>query len=194
MRILIISLLLLSNTNFSVNLEGSASMSLEKRLAKKVIPINKNHEKRVISTLNKRMRKRETGEQWTKVNSLGYIGYYQFGKGALEATGYAHITVKEFIKDPNIWPPKDQEQAMNRLVKINTKLLNKYIEKYTGDTIKGIVVTKSGLLAAAHLAGAGSVKKRNGVIWFLCTKGTYDPEDAYGTKLSDYLSEFANLD
>ena len=40
-----------------------------------------------------------------------------------------------------------------------TSVLKKEIEKYEGTILNGIHVTESGILAAAHLGGAGSVKK-----------------------------------
>ena len=37
----------------------------------------------------------------------------------------------------------------------NKKRLQKYIDKFEGQEIDGMLVTESGLLAAAHLGGAG---------------------------------------
>jgi hypothetical protein len=41
-------------------------------------------------------------------------------------------------------------------------------------------------LAAAHLAGAGNVKK------YLRSRGAYAFEDAFGTSIEQYLREFAH--
>ena len=57
--------------------------------------------------------------------------------------------------------------------------------KYIGCTINGVKITKSGLLAAAHLSGAGNVKS------FL-NGGIDDFKDGNGTKLTTYLKEFSN--
>ena len=51
-----------------------------------------------------------------------------------------------------------QEKAFDALLSINKWELRKEIRKYAGKTIKGVEITESGLLAAAHLGGAGSVK------------------------------------
>jgi hypothetical protein len=53
-----------------------------------------------------------------------------------------------------------------------------------GTTINGTVITWSGLIAAAHLGGAGSVIK------YLNTNGNYDASDMNGTSISDYIREF----
>lgn len=128
---------------------------------------------------------RESSHRWNITNTLGYIGKYQFGKQALKAVGY-NISYKKFKADPYIFPEEHQEIAIRTLIDINSKTLEKHIYMYENSTIKGIFITKSGLLAAAHLAGAYNVKK------FLESKGTYDTKDKYGTKLTDYLNEFKN--
>jgi hypothetical protein len=54
-----------------------------------------------------------------------------------------------------------------------------------GKTINGIKVTESGILAAAHLSGAGNVKK------FLRSNGSLRFSDAYGATIQSYLKKFA---
>ena len=61
-------------------------------------------------------------------------------------------------------------------------------ERFFEKKINGIEITESGILAAAHLAGAGNVKK------FLRSNGTNCFSDAYGAKLSTYLRKFAGYD
>jgi hypothetical protein len=133
-----------------------------------------------------KLAERETKTNYRAVNSLGYIGIYQFGQAALKATGYSHITTEEFIANPDIWPPQEQEKAMTKLIKLNSKALDTIIKNNVGDTILGIEITKSGLLAAAHIAGTRGVKK------FIRTNGQYNPKDKYGTSLSTYLKDFAS--
>ncbi len=57
-----------------------------------------------------------------------------------------------------------------------------------GRRINGTKITESGILAAAHLAGAGSVKK------YLRSNGTKGFTDAYGTNIESYLKKFAGYD
>jgi hypothetical protein len=118
-------------------------------------------------------------------NRYGYIGKYQFGYITLKSCGYGYICYADFVKNPSIWSEEDQEKAMITLLSKNEGHLRKIIHKYNGEAIKGIVITKSGILAAAHLAGAGGVIK-----YF---KYGYNPKDAYGTRLEDYLIKFSGF-
>lgn len=122
------------------------------------------------------------------INLLGYCGEYQFGFEARKDVGFGHITLEEFRQNPEIWPKVDQDTAMVRYLKFNEEKLKKELLLIEQDSIfiKGILLTKSGLLAAAHLTGAGGVKK------FIETKGKLDFEDCLGTSISDYLSKFSN--
>ena len=55
-----------------------------------------------------------------------------------------------------------------------------------GKTVNGIKITESGILAAAHLSGAGNVKK------YLRSNGNYNMSDAYGSTIQHYMQQFAN--
>jgi hypothetical protein len=88
------------------------------------------------------------------VNRFGYLGKYQFGRKTLNAIGFENVSNREFLANPSI-----QEKAMLTLLKRNKHTLRKEIAKYSGKVINGIYITESGILAAAHLAGAGNVKK-----------------------------------
>lgn len=130
----------------------------------------------------------ESRNNWKIVNTLGYLGEWQFGYAARKQVGYGHITKSKFKRNPWIWPREHQEIALKRYLIQNQKTLirlNIYYQ-YLHSTIKGIYITKSGLLAASHLGGAGNV------IIFLNTKGENDFADANGTKISDYLQKFNN--
>lgn len=136
---------------------------------------------------------RESGNDWTVINSFNYLGEFQFGRSALERVGFGHITPKEFRKDPSIFPRELQIEALKALVLCNEIDLNRKIFKhidiryvdFIGKTINGIYITKGGLLAGMHLGGLGGVKS------FLITAGKVDPQDGYGTKVSDYIREFS---
>ena len=62
------------------------------------------------------------------------------------------------------------------------KKLKKYIDNFDGQIVHGILVTESGLLAAAHLGGQGSVKK-----WFRTGKVR---SDGNGVKITSYMEKF----
>jgi hypothetical protein len=119
---------------------------------------------------------RESGNRYNIVNKYGYMGKYQFGKSTLKGLGFK-ITQDEFLNSPYI-----QEKAMQALLEHNYKKLHKQIEKYCGQTINGVYITESGVLAAAHLAGQGNVKKffRRG----------FEFEDGFGTKMTTYMKQF----
>ena len=121
---------------------------------------------------------RESRNTYTAVNTYGYLGRYQFGRRTLKGLGIK-VTKEEFLNNPDI-----QEYAMHKLLVHNREKLSSIIEEYEGKVVHGIEITESGILAAAHLAGPSNVKK-------FFNKGR-EFSDGYGTKLSDYLVEFAD--
>lgn len=124
---------------------------------------------------------KESENKYKKVNSLGYLGKYQFGSETLKSIGI-HDTDK-FLRSP-----KMQEKAFVALLAKNKSILKDVIKKYDGKVIDGILITESGILAAAHLGGAGSVKK------FFRSNGKRYIKDAYGTSIRSYLKAFGGYD
>jgi hypothetical protein len=124
---------------------------------------------------------RESEGKYKKINSLGYLGKYQFGVETLKSVGVYDIA--SFLRSPKI-----QEKAFVALLEKNKWELQDVIEKYDGAIINGIKVTESGILAAAHLGGAGSVKR------FFKYKGKKFIKDAYGTSISSYMKAFGGYD
>lgn len=120
---------------------------------------------------------RESGNRYDITNTFGYMGKYQFGKSTLKGLGYT-VSRKEFLSNPEL-----QEEAMLSLLNHNKEKLQKYIDVYDGKTVNGIYITESGILAAAHLGGQGSVRRyfRNGKVF----------KDGYGTKITSYMDEFS---
>lgn len=122
---------------------------------------------------------RESSNRYDVVNNWGYMGKYQFGRATLNNLGYEKITNEQFLSNPKI-----QEEAMIKLLKSNQHILRREIRKYSGSSVHGVYITESGLLAAAHLAGPGNVKK------WLKRGGRF--RDGLGTDLVDYLQLFSN--
>ena len=120
---------------------------------------------------------RESSNRYDVVNGWGYMGKYQFGKRTLKNLGY-DISKKEFLNSPHI-----QEMAMLDLLSHNKKILQSYINQYSGVIVDGTKITESGILAAAHLAGPGNVKR-----YF---KKGKQFKDGNGTKLTSYLINFS---
>jgi len=123
---------------------------------------------------------KESGNRYDIVNRFGYMGKYQFGKRTLRGLGFK-MSREEFLNSPEI-----QEEAMYKLLQTNKKYLQKYINEYEGQIVHGVLVTESGLLAAAHLGGAGSVKK-----WFRTGKVR---KDGNGVKITTYMERFSGYD
>ena len=120
---------------------------------------------------------KESRNNYKVINTYGYMGRYQFGKATLKGLGFK-VTQEEFLNSPKL-----QELAMQALLEHNSKKLKKYIEKYDGEVVHGVFVTESGILAAAHLAGQGNVKK-------FFRKGD-EFKDGYGTRLTTYMTKFS---
>jgi len=138
------------------------------------MPVVKNH-----STFLDAIGFRESSNNYKAVNQFGYLGKYQFGRKTLNAIGFDSISNYEFLSNPSI-----QEEAMLTLLKKNKHTLRREIKNYVGQTINGIYITESGILAAAHLAGAGNVRK-------FFRKG-YEFKDGNGTKMTSYMVRFAD--
>ena len=120
--------------------------------------------------------KKESGNNYSIVNTYGYMGKYQFGASTLKGLGFK-VSKEQFLNNPGL-----QEEAMQALLEHNYKKLRRQIEKYCGTTVHGVYITESGILAAAHLAGQGNVKR-------FFRKG-YEFKDGYGTTMTSYMEKF----
>jgi hypothetical protein len=124
---------------------------------------------------------KESRGNYFTINTLGYLGKYQFGIGTLQLMGVYNAT--RFLNDPVL-----QEQAFHTNIARNKWILRKDIERFVGKNIGGIEITESGMLAAAHLAGAGNVKR------YLRSWGAFDVADIYGTNMAKYMKKFSGYD
>ena len=99
--------------------------------------------------------RRESSNRYDIINRYGYMGRYQFGRKTLNSIGFKNISNSKFISSPRI---------------------------HVGTVVNGVYITESGLLAGAHLAGAGNVKKwlRNGKRF----------KDGLGTSVVSYIELF----
>lgn len=124
---------------------------------------------------------KESQGKYKKINSLGYMGKYQFGKQTLKTIGIDDC--EWFLNSPSM-----QEKAFVALLSKNKSKLRNVIDKYNGQVVAGILITESGILAAAHLGGVSSVKKffrNNGYRYF---------KDAYGTSIRSYMRDFGGYE
>jgi len=133
----------------------------------------------VVKTMEQFLTKighQESSNNYRAVNQFGYMGRYQFGKSTLKSLGI-NVTKEQYLSNSSL-----QERSMVLLLKANKHTLRNYISKHVGETINNIYITESGILAAAHLAGAGNVIK-----FF---KNGKEFRDGNGTKMTKYLNKF----
>lgn len=123
---------------------------------------------------------RESGNDYNSVNSFGYLGRYQFGLTTLEYLEYEG-TADEFLRNPEL-----QDEFMYKSLLLRKRILDEYINRYDSTEYDGVIITESGILAAAHLAGSTGVKR------FFDKQ--QNKQDAYGTSIADYLTEFSGYE
>ena len=124
---------------------------------------------------------KESGGDYSIVNEFGYLGKYQFGRGTLKMIGIRDTNL--FLNDPEL-----QEAAFFANTSRNKWILRKEISRFEDQVVNGIKITESGILAAAHLAGAGNVKK------YLRSGGTNSFNDGFGTSIKSYFTKFGGYD
>ncbi|MGO2359148.1 MAG: peptidoglycan-binding protein LysM, partial [Mesonia sp.] len=124
---------------------------------------------------------KESRGDYQIINQFGYLGKYQFGIGTLHLIGI--YDAKTFLNNPEL-----QEAAFYANASRNKWILRKDIARSVGKTMNGVEITESGILAAAHLAGPGSVKK------YLRSGGVQGFSDAFGTSIKYYLNKFKGYD
>lgn len=124
---------------------------------------------------------KESQGNYQAVNSLGYLGKYQFGKSTLER--FRIYDTESFLQNPEL-----QEDAFRALCSLNKWILIRDIKRSVGKKINGVEITESGILAAAHLSGAGNVKK------YLRSNGAKTFSDAYGSSVQLYMKKFSGYD
>ena len=147
---------------------------------------------------------RESGGNYKAFNKFGYAGKYQMGEMALVDAGYYKKTSGRYNNDwSGNFTGKDNVRSIrdflnNPVAQENAQIIFKkkqwsYLkavgaDKYLGKIINGYTITASGLLAGAHLKGAGSVAK------YLKSNGKTIETDAFGTSVENYMKKFAGYD
>jgi hypothetical protein len=170
------AIIVLVSTTSITTIESTESVSYPKYLEYNIPYLQKN-----FVAFKQAVAFKESQGRYTVVNTLGYLGKYQFGRTTLERLDI--YNTNEFLQNPEL-----QEKAFIALCKVNKWILRKDIQRSVGKTVNGIVITESGILAAAHLSGAGNVKN------YLRSNGTDCFSDAYGTTIKSYLKKFAGYD
>lgn len=151
-----------------------------------------------------KLRNMESSGDYRAVNTLNFIGAYQFGEAALVDLGYVRrdrdlynndyaggFTGKNGIRSINDFLKNDAVQDKAAIAWM--KLMWKYIqadglEKYAWRKVGDVELTPSGMLAATHLLGSGALKE------FVKSQGQGDIRDPYGMPLSRYINTLAGYD
>jgi len=144
------------------------------------------------------LRMAESGGDYQAVNSLNFLGAYQFGEAALIDLGYVRRDRDVYDNDfGGGWTGKNgirstaaflaSEREQDRAAKRWMRVMWRYIEAqnidgYAWETVGETKLTTSGMLAAAHLLGAGALKE------YIDSNGRADLRDPYGMPLSQYIT------
>ncbi len=147
---------------------------------------------------------RESGGNYNAINKFGYIGKYQMGEMALVDAGYYKKASRRYNNDwTGQFTGRDgvcsvegflsnhsaQENAQFAFKKKQWGYLKALgADKYCGQIINGYKITPSGLLAGAHLKGAGSVMQ------YLKSGGKCIQKDGFGTSVESYIKRFSDYD
>ena len=117
---------------------------------------------------------KESTGNYFRINKFGFMGKFQFNLNTLKM--YKIKDAKVFLENPKL-----QERVFLINVQRNKWILRKDIKWFVGTKINNTIITESGIIAAAHLAGPGNVKK------YLRSGGKHNPKDAIGTSISLYI-------
>lgn len=119
-------------------------------------------------------------DKYSTVSNNHMLGKYQFAPSTLRVVGYTG-EAQEFLNDSAL-----QDSLMIVLLHRNNRALADIIHHYAGTTYRGIYITRSGLLASAHLVGIC------GVHAFFDSTFACPTRDGNGMTMNRYLVKFAN--
>jgi hypothetical protein len=150
------------------------------------------------------LRMMESAGDYQAVNTLNFLGAYQFGEAALIDLGFVRHDGDPY--DNNYsggWTGKHgvdsaQEFLASKSVQDKAavawiKLMWHYIEaedlqRHAWTNVGGVELTPSGMLAATHLLGTGALEE------FIASNGLSDPRDPYGMPVSSYMIRMAEIE
>ncbi len=147
---------------------------------------------------------RESGGDKTIINPFGYVGLFQMGELAMEDADFYNPKSRTGRNEwDGSWTPRAkfvdvltlelyrehagaQELAVRRYHDVIwSRIVRLRLHLYIGQSVQGIVLTKSGMIAASHLVGLGNFAK------FLKSNGSdAPPQDGFGTTAVEYLKLF----
>ncbi len=146
----------------------------------------------------------ESGGDYQAVNTLGFLGAYQFGEAALIDLGYVRRDSDVYNNDfSGGWTGKNgirsraqflanervQDRAAEEWLSVLWHYISSYrLQKYAWTDVGGHTLTPAGMLGAAHLLGAGALDQ------YVRSNGRVDPRDPYGMPISSYMDRLGQID
>ena len=150
------------------------------------------------------LRHMESGGDYRSVNTLNFVGAYQFGEAALVDLGYVR-------RDPNVYDnnfgggftgkdgirsvgeflnnPRVQDKAARTWMKVMWRYIEgERLHRYAWTKVGGVILTPSGMLGATHLLGTGGLHD------FIRSGGSSKVRDPYGTPILRYVKKLADFD
>lgn len=143
-----------------------------------------------LAATNPALIRSESGGNWSAQNNavgsggnIGHFGRGQFGVARLNDAKRAGVipadmTPQQFMANPAAQVATEQWHEND----IMSFAAQNGITDRIGDTINGVPITREGIVNVAHLGGNAGARR------FFETNGQYNPADANGTRLSDYLA------
>lgn len=145
----------------------------------------------------------ESGGDYQIVNSLNFLGAYQFGEAALTDLGFVHYDGDAYDNNYGggwsgkygVWSANDflsSRRAQDRAADEWLRLMWHYIElqnldDYAWSSVGQVTLTPSGMLAATHLLGPDSLAS------YIHSNGRTNLTDPYGTPIESYIVQMANF-
>lgn len=142
---------------------------------------------------------RESSMNASAVNKYGYVGLFQMGEASLIDAGYYKPDGTGANDWRGAWTGKDGINSLadfkaNPQAQISavtayeakqwSYIQSQGLDQYIGRTIGGVEITRSGLIAGAHLVGVGNLGK------FLWSNGATVPIDGNHVPISQYIAQF----
>jgi integrating conjugative element protein (TIGR03758 family) len=139
---------------------------------------------------------RESGNRPDVVNKYGYAGLFQMGGAALNDAGYYKGADNKWT---STWTGKDGISSLKDFLaspqaqvnaitayhqKIDQFIKSKGLDAYEGKTLNGVTLTKSGMIAGAHLVGMGNLET------WIKSGGAIVPKDGNKIAITAYVQQF----
>jgi len=150
-------------------------------LAPIVVMPHQNHIKGGTKAFMNAIAGMESDHNQYAVNEFGNLGKYQFSPRTLRKMG-VNTTKEEFLSNETL-----QDSVMMEYMQQNYRELYPLVKDKIGTYVNGILITKAGILAGAHLVGSQGV-----CAYFYPERCHAILEDANGATIEMYMRKFGN--